>query len=309
MGHSYSAPPFDGLAGRGLADVFAAHQRRDRADPEGNHDERAVPGDGAGHAPHGACQCPLTRCRSRCFGCTGVHSTALRVGQAGRLPSQGRRPACPTLCLISTRVNGACCSRSLPVSANALPVSADEYLRFLPEIILSIAGTLLMILEPLTGAGKKNALAGLTFVAFVAALAAAIWANSSPGTAFSGLLVVDGYGTLFRALVIVVGALTVFLSNPFLNREGANSGEYYALVLYSVVGQCVMVTANDLIMVFIGLEISSIASYVLAGYLRDDPRANESALKYFLLGSFATAFLLYGVALIYGAAGSTNLSS
>ena len=194
------------------------------------------------------------------------------------------------------------------MSANALPVSADEYLRFLPEIILSIAGTLLMILEPLTGAGKKNALAGLTFIAFVGALAAAICANSSPGTAFSGLLVVDGYGTLFRALVIVVGALTVFLSNPFLNREGANSGEYYALVLFSVVGQCVMVTANDLIMVFIGLEISSIASYVLAGYLRDDPRANESALKYFLLGSFATAFLLYGVAMTYGATGSTNLS-
>src|SRR5204862_5504211 len=132
-------------------------------------------------------------------------------------------------------------------------------------------------------------------------------ANSSPGTAFSGLLVVDGYGTLFRALVIVVGALTVFPSNPFLNREGANSGEYYALVMFSIVGQCVMVTANDLIMVFLGLEISSIASYVLAGYLRDDKRANEAALKYFLLGSFATAFLLYGIALIYGAAGSTNL--
>src|SRR5262249_10705975 len=99
-----------------------------------------------------------------------------------------------------------------------------------------------------------------------------------------------------------------FSSNPFLNREGANSGEYYALVMFSVVGQCLMVTANDLIMVFIGLEISSIASYVLTGFLRDDKRANEAALKYFLLGSFATAFLLYGVALIYGAAGSTNLS-
>ena len=113
---------------------------------------------------------------------------------------------------------------------------------------------------------------------------------------------------MFRVIVIAVGALTVFTSYPFLNREGANSGEYYALVLFSMVGQCVLATANDLIMVFIGLEISSIASYVLAGYLRDDKRANEAALKYFLLGSFATAFLLYGVALIYGATGSTNLS-
>src|SRR5207245_4763220 len=149
-----------------------------------------------------------------------------------------------------------------------------------------------MAVEPLTGASKKNALAGFTLMAFLAALAAAIFANGSPGTAFSDLLVVDGFGTLFRALVIVTGALTVFTSNPFLNREGANSGEYYALVLFSVAGQCVMVTANDLIMVFIGLEISCIASYVLAGYLRYDKRANESALQYVLLGSFTHEFLL-----------------
>jgi NADH-quinone oxidoreductase subunit N len=197
--------------------------------------------------------------------------------------------------------------RSLPVPANALPAAA-EYLRFLPEIILVIAATLAMVIEPLLKPGKRDGLAGMSLLALLAALAAALYANGDPGTAFSGLLVVDGYGTLFRALVIVVGALTVLSSNSFLDREGANSGEYYALVLFSVMGQCVMVTANDLIMVFIGLEISSISSYVLAGYLRDDPRANEAALKYFLLGSFATAFLLYGIALLYGAAGSTSLS-
>src|SRR5204862_7093150 len=84
---------------------------------------------------------------------------------------------------------------------------------------------------------------------------------------------------------------------------------YYALLLFSVVGQCVMVAANELIMIFIGLEISSIATYILAGYLRDDKRNNESALKYFLLGSFATAFLLYGIAWIYGVTGHTNLDT
>ena len=193
------------------------------------------------------------------------------------------------------------------MSASALPASA-EYLRFLPEIILSVVATLVMVIEPLTGSGKKNGLVALTLAAFIGAMVAAVFANGSPGTSFSGLLIVDGFGTLFRVLVIAVGILTVFTSNPFLNREAANSGEYYALVLFSVVGQCVMVTANDLIMVFIGLEISSISSYVLAGYLRDDKRANEAALKYFLLGSFATAFLLYGIALIYGATGSTNLA-
>ena len=89
--------------------------------------------------------------------------------------------------------------------------------------------------------------------------------------------------------------------------EKSNTGEFYVLLLFSLAGQCLMVAANELMMVFIGLEVSSIASYILAGYLRDDKRGNEAALKYFLLGSFATAFLLYGVAWVYGMTGSTNL--
>jgi len=107
--------------------------------------------------------------------------------------------------------------------------------------------------------------------------------------------------------VIVVGLLTVLGSMSYLRQERANAGEYYGLILFSICGQCVMAAANELIMVFIGLEISSIATYILAGYLRDDKRNNESALKYFLLGSFATAFFLYGIAWIYGITGSTNL--
>ena len=86
-----------------------------------------------------------------------------------------------------------------------------------------------------------------------------------------------------------IGILAVLSSYRYLDREKAETGEYHALMLFSIVGQCVMVAANDLIMIFIGLEISSIATYILAGYLRDDKRNNEAALKYFLLGSFATA--------------------
>jgi NADH-quinone oxidoreductase subunit N len=123
------------------------------------------------------------------------------------------------------------------------------------------------------------------------------------------MLIVDGFATFFRVLVIGVGILTIFSSAQYLKREHAASAEYYALLLFSVTGQCVMAAANELIMIFIGLEISSIATYVLAGYLRDDKRNNEAALKYFLLGSFATAFLLYGVAWIYGTSGSTNLAA
>jgi NADH-quinone oxidoreductase subunit N len=109
-------------------------------------------------------------------------------------------------------------------------------------------------------------------------------------------------------LVILVGILTILPSYRYLARQDAETSEYHALILFSISGQCLMAASNDLIMVFIGLEISSISSYILAGYLRDDKRANEAALKYFLLGSFATAFFLYGVALIYGSTKSVNLS-
>ena len=163
-----------------------------------------------------------------------------------------------------------------------------------------------MFMEALRPEGAKTNAGLVAILALVLALPAALLAND--GSAFQGMLVIDGMGTFFRTLVIVVGLLVVFSSTDYLRRERQESGEYYALILFSIVGQCVMVTANELVMIFIGLEISSIASYILAGYLRDDARNNESALKYFLLGSFATAFLLYGVAWMYGAAGSTNLT-
>ncbi len=155
---------------------------------------------------------------------------------------------------------------------------------------MTVAGALIMLLEGLLGDNKKRNLSLLTFVAFAAALVAASWPTPIPGLSFSNMLIVDGFATFFRVLVIGVGILSLFSAVQYLKREHAESSEYYALLLFSVTGQCIMATANELIMIFIGLEISSIATYVLAGYLRDDKRNNEAALKYFLLGSFATAF-------------------
>ena len=187
--------------------------------------------------------------------------------------------------------------------------STVELLRFLPETILIAVGALLMVVEPLAGQRWSKLYGHISIAGLAAALLAAISASGTPGPAFSGMLMADGFAAFFRVLVISVGILVVLASYRFLDREGAETGEYHALILFSVVGQCVMVTANELIMIFIGLEISSIASYVLAGYLRDDKRANEASLKYFLLGSFATAFFLYGIAWIYGLTGSTNLAA
>lgn len=188
---------------------------------------------------------------------------------------------------------------------NFIPTSA-EYARILPEIILTVAGTLIMFLEAIMKGDRKPALGFLAMFALVASFFAAH--GNDPGPAFQGMLLVDGFANFFRMLCIAAGFFVLLGSFDFLNRENQQTGEYYALVLFSIVGQCIMVDSNELVMIFIGLEISSIASYILAGYLRDDPRNNESALKYFLLGSFATAFLLYGVAWIYGATGSTNLA-
>jgi len=187
--------------------------------------------------------------------------------------------------------------------------ASDELLRILPEIVLTVMGTLLMVLDPILHKRSSNAFGHISIAALLAAMGAAVYAYTRQGPGFGNMLVVDGFATFFRALVIAVGILTVLASYRFLCRQGAETGEYHALLLFSITGQCLMAAANDLIVVFIGLEISSLASYVMVGYLRDDKRANEAALKYFLLGSFATAFFLYGVALVYGITGSINLSS
>jgi NADH-quinone oxidoreductase subunit N len=191
--------------------------------------------------------------------------------------------------------------------ANYIP-TGDDYIRYLPEIILIVAGTLIMFLEAALGEGRKAVLGYLAAIGLIAAMVGSVAAFAVGGYGFNNMMVADGFATFFRILAISVGLLTILASVHYLDRERANPGEYHALLLFSIAGQCVMASANELIMVFIGLEISSISSYILAGYLRDDKRNNESALKYFLLGSFATGFLLYGIAWVYGITGTTNLT-
>ena len=185
--------------------------------------------------------------------------------------------------------------------------SAQDLMRLLPEAVLTVAGTIGLVLEPLLRDSRKRIAGIVSLAGLIVALWAVVVSHAYPGTAFRNMIVVDGFTTFFRTLVIAVGILTVVLSLHYIQRERPGSGEFYPLLVFSVAGQCLMAAGNELIIIFIGLEISSIASYVLAGYLRDDPRSNESGLKYFLLGSFATAFFLYGVAWIYGATGATNL--
>jgi len=163
-----------------------------------------------------------------------------------------------------------------------------EYIRILPEIVLCLFGILIMVLEAITTRSQKRMLGVLALVGIVVAFAANLYAYTIPGQAFQNVITIDAFATFFRGLVLIVGLLCVLASVGYLHRQGAESGEYYSLILFSLIGQCILSTANELIMIFIGLEISSIATYILAGYFRDDRRNNEAALKYFLLGSFAS---------------------
>jgi NADH-quinone oxidoreductase subunit N len=178
----------------------------------------------------------------------------------------------------------------------------------LPIVVLSVFGIAIMVLDPFVAAAKRSILGWLALAGTVGAGISVVPMSNHPGLWYADLWVVDGYSIFFHVLFIFIAAMTILISIDYLEREKMNHGEYYALLLFATVGMLVMAGSNELMMMFIGLEILSIATYVMAGFRRTDLRSNEAALKYFLLGSFASAFFLYGVALIFGATGSTNLS-
>ena len=182
-----------------------------------------------------------------------------------------------------------------------------------PELIASIAGVVIMLLDAMAmgRARRANVIAALAGMIAIAGSIVALWMGYwAPygDQYFSGMVVVDPLRLFFAGIIAIVGILTVLLSSQFLDDEHLPSGEFLTLIMFATCGMLMMVSAGDLVMVFLGLEISSIASYILAGYRKYDLRANESSLKYFLLGSFATAFLLYGIALTYGSTGTTNIA-
>jgi len=186
----------------------------------------------------------------------------------------------------------------------AFPSTADLY-RVLPEMIWCGFGVILMLIQPF--------IKSRSFLSFLALLGTALGAGLSlvaatyNGPGFGGLIEMDAFSTFFHVLVGGVGFLVVLAAGPYLERERLESAEFYALLLFATAGMGVLAGAQELLTAFVGLEMSSIASYILAGYRRDSLKSSESAMKYFLLGSFATAFFLYGIALVYGATGMTRL--
>jgi len=185
-----------------------------------------------------------------------------------------------------------------------LPSAIDAY-RVLPELVWCGFGVLVMLLQPFVRARQF-----FTFIALIGTLAgtgASVTAAMHAGPGFGGLVQSDSFSFFFRLLIGTVAFLVVLAAGPYLEREQLPFAEFYALLLFAAAGMGVLASAQELLTAFIGLEMSSISSYVLAGYRRDALKSSESAMKYFLLGSFATAFFLYGIALVYGSSGTTML--
>lgn len=182
----------------------------------------------------------------------------------------------------------------------------------LPELIVAAVGTIVMLYDCFFPNQRKTT-AAVSIVGLILAAASCIWLWTNAGVAnpaadFQGMIALDALRLSFSLVFLLVTALTILISEVWVVNEDLPAGEYHALLLFATVGMMLMASGNDLVIIFLGLETLSIATYVLAGLRRTDLRSNESALKYFILGSFSSAFLLYGMALVYGASGTRTLA-
>ncbi|HEU4833844.1 MAG TPA: NADH-quinone oxidoreductase subunit N, partial [Pyrinomonadaceae bacterium] len=173
-----------------------------------------------------------------------------------------------------------------------------------PEVILCAAAVTVMLVDAFVRPTQRWITGTISLVGIVAGAISTIWlwsTGTSSADAFNGMIVLDELRLGFTLIFLLVSGLTLLISTVWVEGEQLPAGEFHSLLLFATVGMMLMASGNDLVIIFLGLEILSIATYVMAGFRRADVRSNESSLKYFILGSFSSAFLLYGIALIYGA--------
>ncbi|MBM4348848.1 MAG: NADH-quinone oxidoreductase subunit N [Deltaproteobacteria bacterium] len=183
----------------------------------------------------------------------------------------------------------------------------DLYL-IAPEIIIAAFGFLVLLVDVFAPKGEKKGYLGvLSLIGVVIAFFYTFPLAGAAKTGFEGMFTSDGFAIFFKITILIIAFLTVLISMGYATREGIGFGEYYALILFATLGMMLMAAGTHLIVIFLGLETMSISIYILAGMLREDRKSVESAFKYFLLGAFATGFLLYGIAFLYGATGSLYL--
>jgi NADH-quinone oxidoreductase subunit N len=190
-----------------------------------------------------------------------------------------------------------------------MSVPLSDLAAVLPELVVIAAACLVLGLDPITPSSKKPWLAWLSLGAL--GLCILITASRMDGrvSAFGGLVLVDPYASYWKLLLYVVSGLTIFMSLAYLKEERINLAEYYGFLLLSLSGMMVMVSAADLLTIYLGIELMSLSLYVLAGFKRFEARSLEASAKYFVLGAFSSGIMLYGISLLYGAAGATRLSA
>ncbi|MGH9873184.1 MAG: NADH-quinone oxidoreductase subunit N [Pyrinomonadaceae bacterium] len=188
----------------------------------------------------------------------------------------------------------------------------------LPELVICVAGVVVMLVDAYAKPTQRWITGGISLAGLIAAAASATWLClpwRGVSEAFNGMIVLDELRLGFTFVFLVVSGLTILVSMAWVENERLPAGEFHSLLMFATAGMMFMASAGDLVMVFLGLEILSIATYVMCGFRRTDVRSNESSMKYFILGSFSSAFLLYGIALTYGATstvagspGTTNIA-
>jgi len=172
----------------------------------------------------------------------------------------------------------------------------------MPELLMTALALTVLLLDLVI---KKKEIVALISMAGVALVTLSLFGPK--GETFGSMFISDGYSTFFKLIFVVNVILSVLISIKYIAVERVNHGEYYALILFSTIGMMIMASAGDLIVLYLGLELMALSTYVLAGFIRHDVKSNEAALKYFLLGAFSSAFLLYGISIIYGLTGTTDL--
>ncbi|HZA50250.1 MAG TPA: proton-conducting transporter membrane subunit, partial [Myxococcaceae bacterium] len=187
-------------------------------------------------------------------------------------------------------------------------IGIQDFYPLLPAIVLLVGGCMLLFSEVFLSGGARTHQPLMALISSVVAAAAAAWTLFQPARlVFSGFAVLDAFSS-FMSLIVCVGlALSVLLAAGFLRYRKAERGEFYALMLFGAAGMSLLAVSNELIVLFINVEVLSVSTYALAAYLRRGPRPSEAAFKYFILGAFSSAILLYGISLLYGATGTTLL--
>jgi NADH-quinone oxidoreductase subunit N len=189
-------------------------------------------------------------------------------------------------------------------------ITVTDLIVIAPALVLTTSALVILLLSAFVPAGRRGFLGYCALAGVVAAMASLFlgWRNNAAQSAFNGMALMDPFALFFTAIIGIVTLLTILASLGYARREGIDFGEYYVLILFAAVGMLLMAAGGNLLIIFLGLEVMSIAIYVLAGIMRDDARSVEAAFKYFLLGAFASAFLLYGIALIYASTGTFDLA-